>query len=55
MVAEVLPSIDLIRLVGQPASSIEKFVAGRRLSGRPVTVIDSETEFYERLKFYVSE
>ena len=55
MVAEVLPSLDLIRVVGQPASSIEKFVAGRRLSGRFVTLVDSETEFYERLKSYVSE
>ncbi len=55
MVAEVLPSLDLIRIVGQPASSIEKFVAVRRLSGCPVTVIDTETEFYEKLKSYVSE
>ena len=55
VVAEVLPSLDLIRVVGQPASSIEKFVARRRLSGRLVTVIDTETEFHERLNSYVSE
>jgi hypothetical protein len=55
MVTQVLPSLDLIRIVGQPASSIEKFVAGRLLSGCPMTVIDTETEFSERLKSYVSE
>ncbi|KAH9171380.1 hypothetical protein EDB89DRAFT_1972326 [Lactarius sanguifluus] len=45
MVAEVLPSLDSIRVVGQPASSIEKFLAIRQRSGRPVTVVDNETEF----------
>ena len=38
MVTKVLPCLDSICLVGQPASSIEKFVAARRRSGRPVTV-----------------
>jgi hypothetical protein len=55
MVGEVLPSLDLICVVGQPASSIEKFTAARQLSGRPVTVIETETEFDERLGSYVSE
>ena len=55
MVAEVLPSLDLIRLVGQPASSIAKFIAVRQRSGRTVTVIDTESEFDERLKSYTSE
>jgi len=55
MVAVVLPSLDLIRLESQPASSIEKFVAARRLSDRPVTVTDTRMEFDERLKSYVSE
>jgi len=55
MVAEVLPSLDLIHVVGNPASSIEKFVSARRISGCPVTVIDTETEFYERIKSYISE
>ena len=54
-VAEVLPSLDLIYLAGQPVSSIEKFVAARQLSGRPVTVIDKEEEFYQRVKSQVSE
>ncbi|KAH9171701.1 WD40-repeat-containing domain protein [Lactarius sanguifluus] len=50
MVTAVLPSLDSIYLSGQPASSVGKFVAVRRLSGRPVTVIDTETVFDERLK-----
>ena len=49
MVTEVLQCLDLIYLVGQSASSIEKFVAARRLSGRPVVVIETETEFDQRL------
>jgi hypothetical protein len=55
--SEVLPSLDLICLTGQLESSIEKFVAARRLSGRPITVINTatETEFEERLKSYVIE
>jgi len=55
MVDEVFPSLDLIRVAGEPASSIEKYIAVRQLSGRPVTVVDSETEFDERLESYVSE
>ena len=55
MVAEVLPSLGLIYLNGQPASTVEKFVAARRLSDRPVTVVDTRGEFDERIKSYVSE
>jgi hypothetical protein len=54
MVAEVLPSLDLIYLADRPASSIEKFVAARQLSDRPVTVVKSHTEFKERLKSYIT-
>ncbi|KAH8983334.1 hypothetical protein EDB86DRAFT_2967587 [Lactarius hatsudake] len=54
-VDEVLPSLDLIYLADQPTSSIEKFVAARRLSGRPVTVIETETEFDERLESYTGK
>jgi hypothetical protein len=53
MVAEVLPSLDLIYLAGRRASSVKRFVAARRLSGRPVTVVETETELEERLKSYV--
>ena len=52
---EVLPSLNLIRVVGQPASSIEKFIASRQLSGRPVTFIDTEAEFDKRLESYASQ
>jgi hypothetical protein len=48
---EVLPSLDLICLAGQPASSVEKFVAARHLSDRPVTVVDTK-RFDEMLKTY---
>ena len=54
-VVEVLPSLDLIYLQGWSASWIEKFVAARQLSGHPVTVIDTEKEFYKRAKSYVRE
>jgi hypothetical protein len=53
--AEVLTSLEFIRVEGQPASSLKKFIAARQLSGRPVTVIDTETEFDERLESYVSK
>jgi len=55
MVSEVLPALDLIFLVGQPVSSIDEFIAARRLSGHPVTIVDTEMEFDKRLKSYVSE
>ena len=54
-VAEVLPSLDLIYLAGQPASSIEEFVAARRLSDCSVTVVETQSEFNEKLKSYVSK
>jgi len=40
MVIEVLPSLDLIYLAGQPALSVGDFVAIRQLSDCPVTVVD---------------
>ena len=55
MSIEVWPSLDLICLEGLPASSIEKFVTARQLSGRPVIVVDTKTEFSERLEFSVEE
>jgi len=54
-VAEVLPSLDLICLAGQSMSSIRKFVIARRLSGLPVTVVDTKTEFNNRLESYFSK
>ena len=54
-VAESLPSFDLIYVAGRPASSIDKFLAARQLSGRAVTVIDKEGEFFDSVESYVSE
>ncbi|KAH9171740.1 hypothetical protein EDB89DRAFT_2070510 [Lactarius sanguifluus] len=55
LVAEVLPSLDLVCIVDQPASSIEQFIAAREHSGYPVTVFDTETEFDKRLESYISK
>ena len=52
-VVELFPFLELILLQGQPASSIEKFVALRQLSGHFVTVVDCEEEFYKRLDSYI--
>jgi len=50
IVAKALSSLDLICLEEQPSSSIEKFFAFRQLSGRPVTIVDTEAEFDQRLE-----
>ena len=50
MVAEVLPFLDLVYLEDQPPSSVEKFVASRRYTDHPVTVVSSETEFDQRIE-----
>ena len=55
MLAGTLPPFDLIYFEHQPTPSIPKFVAARQLSGRPVTIVDTEAEFDERLKSYVSK
>ena len=52
MVAEELPSLALICLEGQPASFVEKFefVAARRLTDHPVTVVDTRNEFDKKTR-----
>ena len=55
MVPGELPSLDLILLAGQLASSVQRFINARNVSGYPVTVADTEWEFDKRLKSYVSE
>ncbi len=55
MVTEELPFLDLICLMGQPASSVEKFIAICQHSDHCVTVIDTEREFNKRLESYVSK
>ncbi|KAH9161107.1 hypothetical protein EDB89DRAFT_1914102 [Lactarius sanguifluus] len=47
--AEVLPALELLFLGSQPVTSVEKFVATRQSVGRPVTVINEEMVFRERL------
>jgi hypothetical protein len=53
MVTEVLPVLDFIYLDDMPISCVEKFLTARRISGDPVTIIDTEAEFEERVKSYV--
>ncbi|KAH8983320.1 hypothetical protein EDB86DRAFT_3085432 [Lactarius hatsudake] len=55
MVMDALPSLNLICLEGQPATSIKEFLSMRQLSGCPVTIADTEAEFYERLVSFVDE
>ena len=52
MVVEVLPLVDLIFLEGLPASCITNFLKARQLSDLPVTIIDTQAEFNERVKSY---
>ena len=54
-VTEVLPSLTLIHLAGQPASSTENFITARKLSGLPVRVVHTTTEFNNRIKSYCGE
>ena len=54
MVAEVLPSLSLICIEGETALSLEEIVAIYRLSGRPITVAATKTEFNERVASYIS-
>jgi hypothetical protein len=42
---EVLPVLDSIYIVKQPVSCVEKFLAARRLSGHPVTVVETSAAF----------
>jgi hypothetical protein len=46
--AEVLPALELLCLNGEPVASLEAFLAAHQNVGRPVTVINDETEFQER-------
>jgi hypothetical protein len=47
-------SLELIFLQDKPASSIENFVALRKRSGHVVTVVNTQTEFDERLESYIT-
>ena len=54
MVAAVLPFLDLVCLVDQPPSSIERVIAARRFSDHPITFVNTSEEFDESLHSYVS-
>ena len=54
-VVGLFPSLELICLQDQPDSSIEKIVALRKLSGHPVTVVNTETEFDKIFESYMKQ
>jgi len=49
MVTEVLPALHLLWLVdnSEPVGSTERFLSLRQLSGRPVTIVNTQDEFVE--------
>jgi hypothetical protein len=55
MTSDLLPALKLLCIQGLPASSVVKFCAARRLSGRPVTLVKTQMEFYRKLKSYRGE
>ena len=52
MAARLLPALELLYIEGLPVSSVDKFCAARQLSGHPVTVVNTHTEFCERRESY---
>jgi len=50
LVAEILPALYSLCLEDEPLTSVERFVEVRRLSSRPVTIVDTPGEFFERLE-----
>lgn len=49
MAIEVLPAIDMLCLEGQSVASIVRFIAAHQDFDRPVIIVDTDTEFEERL------
>ena len=45
---DVLPALDVLWLEEQSVSSVNKFIAARRNSGRPVTIVNMQAELVER-------
>jgi hypothetical protein len=54
MATELLPALELIYIEGESVSSLARYCAVCRLSGRPVTFVKTQKEFYERLESYAS-
>ena len=53
MITQVLPALKLLYLEGQPMPSLRGFLAARRESSHPVTIIQTKEEFEEKLKYYL--
>ncbi|KAH9028386.1 hypothetical protein EDB85DRAFT_1971055 [Lactarius pseudohatsudake] len=51
MITEVLPALQLLWLEDDD-NKLERFLSLRRLSGHPVTIVDTQDEFVERLNAY---
>ncbi len=49
MVVKVFPALRFLNLDGRPTRSVQRFIAARRLSGCPVTIVKTLEEF-ERLE-----
>ena len=54
MLPGIFPSLHLIFIEDQPASSVDTIVAARRLSDRPVTFIETKAEFATILRSYAT-
>jgi hypothetical protein len=57
MMTEALPSLELLCLEEyyQHSVQVDKFVAARRHSDHPVTIVNTNKEFRERLESYISK
>ena len=57
MMTEALPSLELLCLEEycRPSVQVDEFVAARRDSDRPVTIVSTRKEFRERLESYISK
>ena len=53
--AEVLPALELLCLENEEVTRVQDFVAFRRNMGRPLTFINSPTEFEKRLGLNISD
>jgi hypothetical protein len=55
IVTELLPSLELVCLEGELVPLLDKFVAARRYSDRPVIAVNTIKEFMERCEPYISQ
>ena len=53
MITQVLPPLKLLYLGGRPMPSLHGFLAARRESSHPVTIVQTKEEFEEKLKYYL--